>query len=461
MGRVMENLVTYPSTWGLGLIPKVRSLGLEATLTEVSLYASPVKVSFGPLSAWIVSDPDWMGYILCDNVSNYGKPNLVYDGFRMTVGSENLVVSSGSFWSAQRKLISPFFHRRAVTSMIEQMVKIVDKYLHKWDQYADYGTTFNLDDELSAITLRIILGTMLRDEFVSEALYSKMQDAADYITDNVEGLSYIMGSIFPWLLIPGKRRFSQQAQVFRSIISSLVDRVDIGAQYCGIDPTNLSLVEMLLLASDDDDDQPRINREQLLSELIAIFMAGYETLATTLSWLFGKYLPEMERNAQQSDLYGAFLNECVLHPTPTDLSTGMATIGNFVNEVLRIAPAAPLTARYTLCDDEFQGISISAGTNILLYTFGLHRNGEYWENPDKFDPTRFVRNDFPSGAFLPFSTGQRKYLGFDFALTEAKIIVSMLLSRYVVDVVDGNPAIKMGGILRPVKPFRVRLTSKV
>ena len=57
---------------------------------------------------------------------------------------------------------------------------------------------------------------------------------------------------------------------------------------------------------------------------------------------------------------------------------------------------------------------------------------KYWADPDKFDPSRFLR-DYPRDAFLPFSGGPRGCIGRGFAETESVAVLTLLIARYRVE----------------------------
>jgi len=76
---------------------------------------------------------------------------------------------------------------------------------------------------------------------------------------------------------------------------------------------------------------------------------------------------------------------------------------------------------------------VPSGTQIDIHVTGLHYNPRYWEQPHKFMPERFL-GDWPKDAFLPFSQGPRACLGRRFFETEGIAIMTMLVSRYKIEV---------------------------
>lgn len=131
-----------------------------------------------------------------------------------------------------------------------------------------------------------------------------------------------------------------------------------------------------------------------------------------------------------------------------------------VAESLRMYPEPPLLIRRALEEDLLpQGSAsfrtrIIRGADVFLAIYNLHRSPDLWENPDKFDPERFLRpfknpklkdwagydpeantglypNEVASDfAFLPFGGGTRKCVGDQFALLESTVTLAMVLRRF-------------------------------
>jgi cytochrome P450 len=154
-------------------------------------------------------------------------------------------------------------------------------------------------------------------------------------------------------------------------------------------------------------------------------------------------------------------------PTMQDLKD-LQLVRLCVAESLRMYPEPPLLIRRALEDHTLpQGTAafetkIIRGCDIFISVYNIHRSPDLWENPDTYDPERFLRpfsNDKVPGwggyqpsqftgmypnevaadfAFLPFGGGTRKCVGDQFALLESTVTLAMLLRRYEFEFV-GDP----------------------
>ncbi|KAI0279042.1 cytochrome P450 [Russula aff. rugulosa BPL654] len=141
------------------------------------------------------------------------------------------------------------------------------------------------------------------------------------------------------------------------------------------------------------------------------------------------------------------------HETYEDMSRFTQSLAVFY-ETLRLFPPVSLipkiaTEDTTLTVGNVDGgmttFPVPSGTQIDIHVPGLHFNPRYWEQPHKFMPERFL-GDWPRDAFLPFSQGHRACLGRRFFETEGLAIMTMLVSRYKIEVKES-----LNLLARPLK----------
>jgi cytochrome P450 len=101
-----------------------------------------------------------------------------------------------------------------------------------------------------------------------------------------------------------------------------------------------------------------------------------------------------------------------------------------LTEALRLFPPLPMMSRYAAEDVELAGEHIKAGTLIGLPIYVIHRHRNLWDDPDRFDPSRFAPGrDVGSSRyqFMPLGVGPRICIGAAFALIEATAMLATLV----------------------------------
>ncbi|XP_035684256.1 cytochrome P450 2U1-like [Branchiostoma floridae] len=182
-----------------------------------------------------------------------------------------------------------------------------------------------------------------------------------------------------------------------------------------------------------------------------LFFAGIETTVTSLRWglLFMVLCPE-EQQKVQAELDSILRTD---HDVPTlahrsQLPYTEATI----MEIQRIRAILPLgVPRAPNEDTTFRGYDIPAGTQVLPNLWSAHMDPEYWSDPEKFDPRRFLDSDGKVAtrpeSYMPFSTGRRVCLGEQLAKMELFLIFSSLLKHFTFKLPEGAAAPSTDGCM--------------
>jgi cytochrome P450 len=124
--------------------------------------------------------------------------------------------------------------------------------------------------------------------------------------------------------------------------------------------------------------------------------------------------------------------------TAADLPA-LPLIRRIVDEALRLYPPAAFLARTARKADTLCGREVRPGDTVILPIYALHRHHDQWQNPDAFDPDRFIDpKTIPRFAYLPFGDGPRICIGASFALQEAVIILATLLARFRYALIPGK-----------------------
>jgi cytochrome P450 len=109
---------------------------------------------------------------------------------------------------------------------------------------------------------------------------------------------------------------------------------------------------------------------------------------------------------------------------------------------MRLYPPAWVTERIAEADDEICGYKIPAGTILVVSPYVMHHHPAYWENPESFDPQRFLPERAagrPRYAYFPFGGGPRMCIGNSLALTEAQLLLATITQRYHLELATDPP----------------------
>jgi cytochrome P450 len=415
-----------PGPWGPFSAVRIARNPLEGITSNWKRYGDVVRHRLGPMEVFLVVHPDGVKHILQENHRNYVK-SADYKILKRILG-EGLLTSEGALWLHQRRLMAPMFHRQRIAEFGAAMVDSTVKMLEGWSEMERDGAAFDAFDAMMQLTLEIVARVLFKVEIEGELAH---RIGHDVTVVNERMGQFDLGIFVPWL---PTRRNLQLRRATRSLDAIIADII-ADHRRCGEDRGDLL---SLLLAARDEDTGEMMNDRQVRDEAMTLILAGHETTANALGWTW--YLlsqnPEIEQrlHSELAQVLGG------RPPTVADLPSLRYT-SMVIDESMRLYPPAWSVGRSPISDDEILGFRIPKGANVMLSQWLTHRHPDFWDDPERFDPERFSPErsaNRPRYAYFPFGGGPRQCIGNTFALTEAKLILATIASRYRLRMVPGH-----------------------
>lgn len=406
----------------------------------------------GIFPAIFTQDPGFIQHVLQKNHRNYIKSPVHFDKLAHFLG-RGLLTSEGETWLRQRRLIQAGFHRKRLASLTENMREVADHHLSGMEKRLNLGPV-DMYREMMELTFTII----------ARAIFSQSipPDQLDLISRNITHLqAYVIKEIRQPFLDPLRKvngslqRHEKLRDENNAILLRYIEERRTSGQ------SHDDLLQMLLDARYEDTGEPMTTR-QILDEVTILFVAGHDTSANALSWLF--YLLSRHPEATQKIQTEIQL---VLGDRPPDF-TDLANLSYTkaaIEEAMRLYPPAWITDRMAIADDEYRGIRVPKGTYLLTYIYGVHRDQRHWSDPEVFRPQRFLtdhQSDRHSFAYIPFGGGPRLCIGNHFALMEMQLVVIQLLRRFTLTMATDEAIHTLALVtLRPKEPVWMKRTTDV
>ena len=393
---------------------------LDGLLQARKQYGDIVFTKIGPLRSYTLLKPEYVYHVLVTNQKNYIK-GLGYNSLSLMLG-KGLLTSDGDLWKRQRRLMSPHFTPVAVLDFSDMMAKTIAHMLDKWDKAAQHNQPLDMDLEMMQLTMSII-GQALFSFDLGETpteIGLALQGAFAFIpTRSINPLVPL------WLPLPAHRRFAHQLEVIDQFI---YDQIAEGRRH----PERENFLSIMLKVQVPETGQGMSDR-QLRDEVITLFFAGFETTARTLTW--GWYL--LHRHPEVMRKLAAEADRILPDGRPAGSADmeRLAYARQVVDETLRLYPPTAMLARQNIEADEIGGYPIPRMSLISLSPYVVHRDPEYWKDPEVFDPERFapeIAAARPKFAYIPFAAGPRVCIGNSFALMEMVYTFAMAARRFVV-----------------------------
>ncbi|MBK1884483.1 cytochrome P450 [Luteolibacter pohnpeiensis] len=412
-------IVTQPSHWLMGgAAYYAQRAPLKWIPTWAKEYGDIYTITSRLGSAHIVTNPELARQVLVEKYRHYLEKGRAYAVLRVLMGN-GLVTSSGEFWRGQRKLTQPAFHRRRLDAIFSMMVDRARAYS---DRLAETRDGIDVAPLFSQLTLEIISRAMFSTDVESDAAH-----VGSYIATLNEGALKTLRH--PWrLLLPRKisTPFTRHEFAARTSLNRMVNLIIARRRAEGAEGHD-DLLAMFLSACDEETGRGMTDL-QLRDEVMTMFVAGHETTANAMCWLLHLLSknPEITQQIQSEiDAAGDALDR-------GDLSAFSLT-RRAIEESLRIYPTIWSVGRRCVQDDQLGDYEIKTGSNLIIPIFHFHWSEKWWDDPEKFDPDRFLPENRPGPEiYFPFGAGPRTCIGNQFAMQELVIMTVVFLKRFEV-----------------------------
>jgi cytochrome P450 len=384
---------------------------------------------------WVINHPEDVKRVLVGNHRNYTKgPGL--DRVKILLGN-GLMTSEGDFWRSQRYMMQPMFHRRVVTEFNQLIDAANDRFIDKWAAQATRGEPVNLTDDMSELTLEIVLGSIFGKDLITLTRQPGGNPFAVVTRETARDL-----------------KFAYQFRSLGKLVAALM------AKRRAEPAEHFDYLSMLMNVRDKESGDPMTERA-LIDEVMTLVVAGHETTASGLNWAWYLLARHPEVDARM---------HAEIKAAPEMTAPGLGQMEalqytqNVINEALRLYPPGWLLSRRSLAADVLSGFEMPAGTDVLLSPYLVHRHPQFWKEPDAFRPERFDaahENERPRFAYIPFAAGPRHCIGESLALYEMLMHLYKVARHYRLELASDEP-IELEALinLRTRKPLFMRLERR-
>ncbi|XP_047941657.1 premnaspirodiene oxygenase-like [Salvia hispanica] len=402
-------------------------------LTDMAKQYGPiVTLKLCDNSAVVVSSPDLARQMLKDLDPTFAdKPSVVAAEIMFYRSSGIVFCPYGDYWRQMRKLcvielLSPKMVRLFQAIRNDQIGRLI-KSLRE-----SSGSVVNFTEMIlynsNSIICRAACGGVVKD---NETLMRLMLESTKVFT------KFEIADMFPSSKLASalswtKPRLYEMRDKLDVIMDEIIERhrrnrVENGSGN-NSEFGSEDLVDVFLRVQEEGNLNFPITNDSIKATLYDIFIGGTETSSTTIDWAMVELLRHPEAMAKAQAEVRRVLNE------NNDGSHTFKYLKYVIKETLRLHPPAPVLPRACTDEQVINGYTIPEGQKVLFNIWAMHRDPEYWEDPEKFEPERFenISVDFLGGdhQFLPFGGGKRMCPGITFGTTTVESVLAQMLYNF-------------------------------
>ena len=412
----------------IGLLRALWNNPLEAW-SEAHFREPVVSAGLGLGQVAVVSCPDAIRRVLVDHRANYRK-----DTFQRRVMSalgSGLLTAEGEQWRVQRRTLAPIFTRKAVLSFSPAMAEAARELVERWR--ASDGRLVDVAADVTRLTLEVLERTIFSDGLGrdTEDVRAAMRSYFDSI-GRIDPLDILgVPDFVPRIGQFGARR---ALALFRNAVDAIIAT---RRRRMAEDSHTPRDILSLLIEAKDPETGHSLSEDGIKSNIITLIVAGHETTASAVIWS----LVLLAQSPQWRRRVAAEIERQGRGPVE-DIPDRLVETRAVLEEALRLYPPLPAISRVAIEADILSGVRIKKGSLIVIAPFVVHRHRRLWDDPDTFDPSRFlpdVRDTIDPFAYLPFGRGPRGCIGVTFAMQEASLILRAIVKSLDLDLRPDEP----------------------
>jgi cytochrome P450 len=399
-------------------------------LDEATALGSLTGLRMGPVTTWVVSDPDTARSMLVTDDDAWTRPPATRSPVRVGVG-ENLFTLPDKRWMRFQPLVAPAFRRNALDSRLAGIDELIEQELGA----IPVGRTIDLELAMGRLSLRLAAWVLLGERIAAERAEAVVTSQREVVAWVGEQVGRVTGFI-PFAVGPRARKMRRSQAVLNAYADEVISRARSKAR------ADDDVLGALLNARPSGK---ALGTEALRGHVLGLLLAGNETTTAALLWM-------LVHGARQPDEWA----KVALHPD--------RHASGFVTESLRLTPAVwgiprtPIKPGVTLTSGA-ASTRVRRGQLATVYLRAINRDPSRWPDPLRFDPARHLAGaKEQKRALIPFGLGPRGCIGQHLALAEMHAALPALARRGAVEI-DGPAAEDASFALRVRGGLAGRFTS--
>lgn len=360
-----------------------------------------------PIARWtlyLITGPEALAKIFTHHVRLLEKgPGMDRDNPLIGRG---LLLSETPWWETSRRAVKDALAPRQVRIKSEVMADTIERALDRWPT-----GSVDVFPQLVWLTAAIVVSSLFEASLDAEAFATMIRASGNLMEFFYHRTRSFVRPPY-WAPWPLNMQFKGASRILNDTADELYAQRDKGPS---------QFLQSLEALSESD------RRAQIITFLIA----GHETTANALAWT---------------------LDQLARSPEAQSMARGDTKwLEASISEALRLYPPIWLMSRKTVTPTDLGEVVLPTGTSILMSPWVSHRLPQYFGDPARFSPERWINSPAPQPyTYFPFGAGQRSCIGEAFARQELRLALERILARWTLTPCNLRPTEPMARMsLRP------------
>ncbi|KAF6157516.1 hypothetical protein GIB67_004454 [Kingdonia uniflora] len=403
---------------------------------------------FGGAYGIVTVDPSTIEYMLKTNFKNFPKGKYYRERFSDLLG-DGIFNADGDLWKEQRRVASSEMHstkfleysRQMVVNLVHQkLLKVVNAKVGEIVDLQDIFLRFTFDNICSA-AFGVNPGCLAIDLPVIQ--FARAFEQATEFTLFRFIVPPFVWKVMRFFKLGSEKRLKEASRVVHEFATKTV--YDRRVEYYKLGSLD-ERSDLLSRLVEVDHEYNSFSDNFLKDFCISFILAGRDTSSVALAWFFwlvNKHLHVEKLILNELSMIRSGRNMDELVFTIDDMKK-MEYLQAALSESLRLYPSVPINFKEVQEEDILpNGTLLRKGARVFYCIFSMARMEAIWGKDCKeFKPERWMKDgkfvDTNQYKYPVFNGGPRLCVGKKFAFLQMKMVVSSIMLRYKVGVVEGQ-----------------------
>ncbi len=375
-------------------------------------YGDIALFKLGRKKIYLISHPKDLETLYADERKGHYTRKFFHEAYKPAFGN-GVFNSYGETWKQQRQILQPYFQKRQVEAWFPIMREETERAFH---QLAKQRPKMLQAEQMilplvQSIMSRVLFGQSLEDEDSQQAVTAINIVSQHTVVRSI--FAFIFNGVLNRLPTPGNRRYQRALEV----IDLSMNNLRLKAEKNG---DNEGLITQLI---------PLFSPQELRDHLFTLFFAGQDTTVNAIAfalYYLGQH-PDIQQRAREEIKFVLAEKESLSYEDLKRLSFTESVI----NEAMRLSPPAYASYRDVVGEQQLSDTLISDQAILVFSPYITHRHKDFWQEPDKFNPDRFMKGiGREKFSFMPYGGGMRTCLGLNLARVEILMVVALFIQDF-------------------------------
>jgi sterol 14-demethylase len=322
--------------------------------------------------------------------------------------------------SEQLGLLFPALRDQRLQTYARFMADEAEAYFNQWGDEGEIDLLVAMNELTTFIASRCLIGHEFRQNLSSEFAH---------LYHDLEGGLNLLAFFKPNLPLPSFKRRDRARIRMAELISQIIEE----RRRSGVEGEDF--LQTLMTARYSDGRT--LTDDEITGLLLTVIFAGQHTSAVLATWTGVLLLQHREHlpailQEQREVLNGS-------RNVTLDALRKLGALERAIKEAERLRPPLVMLMRKIVRDFTYRGYHVPAGGLLMVSPAVSHRIPEVFRDPGVYDPGRFApereEDRKSSYTLIGFGGGRHRCIGLTFAQQQVKVIWSVLLQRFEVELV--------------------------